>query len=395
MTKREDEIVNLIREDPMISQNDIASILGITRSSVSVHINNLVKKGIIKGRGYIITDERPVIVIGAANFDLIVCLNREEFPFLLDPKQISNISGENSKISFAYGGTAKIIAELLVKLDLKACLFAAMAEDMFGREILADCKKHGISTEGCLIDPDSQTSMYLELRNTNQIPYAKTANVMLERKLTPSYLETKRKIIANADCIVVDDGMSVESLEYIAANYREPYITILNGFAAGRCEKYRNILSQISVFVLSLECALCLSGEKPEFPESGIDNSYIQRIAQKVLQAGAKKVIIPYGADRICMADLKYCYICAADDLTAPCAENRVRLEAVTAGYVYSQRAELDAEHSLAAMSAINFLHDLSDTDYTIALSKESLESFLDKTVFNITKSEWKTSSNK
>ena len=49
MTQREQEILNILKQEPTISQNDIASRLGITRSSVAVHITNLLKKGYLLG----------------------------------------------------------------------------------------------------------------------------------------------------------------------------------------------------------------------------------------------------------------------------------------------------------------------------------------------------------
>ena len=53
MTQREQQILDWITEDPMISQEALAERAGITRSSVAVHISNLMKKGHIVGRGYI------------------------------------------------------------------------------------------------------------------------------------------------------------------------------------------------------------------------------------------------------------------------------------------------------------------------------------------------------
>ena len=54
MTQRERQILQLIEADPMISQQTIADELGITRSSVAVHISNLMSKGHIAGRGYVL-----------------------------------------------------------------------------------------------------------------------------------------------------------------------------------------------------------------------------------------------------------------------------------------------------------------------------------------------------
>ena len=54
MTLRERQILNWIEENPMISQEELASRAGITRSSVAVHISNLTRKGYIAGRGYVL-----------------------------------------------------------------------------------------------------------------------------------------------------------------------------------------------------------------------------------------------------------------------------------------------------------------------------------------------------
>ena len=51
MTQRERQILSLIEANPMISQQELADQLQITRSSVAVHISNLQKKGYIVGKG--------------------------------------------------------------------------------------------------------------------------------------------------------------------------------------------------------------------------------------------------------------------------------------------------------------------------------------------------------
>ncbi len=38
MTERERQIMDLLRQDPMLSQGELAKALGITRSSVGVHL---------------------------------------------------------------------------------------------------------------------------------------------------------------------------------------------------------------------------------------------------------------------------------------------------------------------------------------------------------------------
>ena len=70
MTQRERQILNWIKENPMISQQELADKAGITRSSAAVHISNLMKKGYISGKGYIVRTAPYVTVVGGVNMDI-------------------------------------------------------------------------------------------------------------------------------------------------------------------------------------------------------------------------------------------------------------------------------------------------------------------------------------
>ena len=70
VTLRERQILNWIEENPMITQEELARKAGITRSSVAVHISNLMKKGHIAGRGYVLSGSAYVAVVGGVNIDI-------------------------------------------------------------------------------------------------------------------------------------------------------------------------------------------------------------------------------------------------------------------------------------------------------------------------------------
>ena len=67
MTQRERQLLNWIKENPLISQQELAEKAGITRSSVAVHISNLMKKGCIAGKGYIVRTAPYAAVVGGVN----------------------------------------------------------------------------------------------------------------------------------------------------------------------------------------------------------------------------------------------------------------------------------------------------------------------------------------
>ena len=70
MTQRERQILQWIEQDPMISQEALAEKAGITRSSVAVHISNLIKKGYIIGKGYVLRSGTYAAVVGGVNMDI-------------------------------------------------------------------------------------------------------------------------------------------------------------------------------------------------------------------------------------------------------------------------------------------------------------------------------------
>ncbi len=70
LTEREREILKLIKENPLISQEEVAKKLSVARSSIAVHISNIMKKGYIIGKGYLINESPYVLSIGGVNIDI-------------------------------------------------------------------------------------------------------------------------------------------------------------------------------------------------------------------------------------------------------------------------------------------------------------------------------------
>lgn len=70
MNNREKEILAILRRNPLIQQNEIADMLQISRSRVAAHIMDLMRKGRIKGKGYILTEQEYCVVVGTINMDI-------------------------------------------------------------------------------------------------------------------------------------------------------------------------------------------------------------------------------------------------------------------------------------------------------------------------------------
>ena len=121
MTFRENEILEILKNNPMISQQEIADMLDISRASVAVHITNLMKKGQILGKGYILRKENYVTVIGGSNMDI------QGFPNNPLVMKDSN----PGKVDISMGGVGRNIAENLSRLDVNTKLISAMGNDLY------------------------------------------------------------------------------------------------------------------------------------------------------------------------------------------------------------------------------------------------------------------------
>ncbi len=108
MNQREKQILTIIRQDPFIQQHVIAEMLGITRSSVAGYIMTLTQKGYIKGKGYLLSENNHVVVVGSCNMDVTG----------YSDKKLVYEDSNPGKIRCTPGGVGRNIAENLALLGL-------------------------------------------------------------------------------------------------------------------------------------------------------------------------------------------------------------------------------------------------------------------------------------
>ena len=151
MTEREAEILRWIEENPMISQQELAEKAGITRSSVAVHISNLMKKGCIDGRGYLVHTAPYAAVVGGVNIDLG---GRPDRP----PVARDSNPG---RVTVSLGGVGRNIAHNLSLLGVRVKLLSALGSDLYADKVSASCAELGIDLSHALRVPGEPTSTYL------------------------------------------------------------------------------------------------------------------------------------------------------------------------------------------------------------------------------------------
>ncbi|QGT99648.1 kinase [Candidatus Syntrophocurvum alkaliphilum] len=123
LTSREKEILDILKKEPLISQEELALRFNITRSSVAVHISNLMKKGVILGKGYVFNEEIPIVVIGESSLDIQVTQNDED------------------KIDIFYGGFANEVSKALTNLGAKVKIITLIGNDDLSTSLIENLQK--------------------------------------------------------------------------------------------------------------------------------------------------------------------------------------------------------------------------------------------------------------
>lgn len=287
MTPREREIMELIRKNPSLSQQEIAEMLSIKRSSVAVHINNLSNQGYILGRGYILRNEPYITVVGGANLDI----------FGYTKESIVYKDSNPGHISQSTGGVGRNIAENISRLNLRTSLITAIGEDDKGKIILNELKELGIDTENIIILPHERTSVYLAILDENRDMELAINDMDIMEKLNPNLLSKKKKIIENSVGTVLDTNLSQESLDYLLKMVNQKYY--IDAVSAKKAVKLKNLLDKIYFLKVNIYEAMVLSDMKIE----SISDAEIA--ARKLIDLGVQTLVITMGEKGSIYADKK------------------------------------------------------------------------------------------
>lgn len=234
MTSREQEILKYIKLNPLTTQQELADILGIERSSVAVHISNLVKKGIIKGKGYIIEPEQYVLVIGGSNMDILGTPN---------DKLIMSDSNPGS-ITTSPGGVGRNIAENIALLGLECKLLSVVGKDLYGNQLLEKTTKAGVDVHYVSQLEDKSTSTYLSILDETGDMKVALSDMSITKDLDISYIKKNEELIKNASLVVIDTNLEENVLEYLVHTFSDTRF-IVDTVSTTKARKIVPLLSKL------------------------------------------------------------------------------------------------------------------------------------------------------
>jgi pseudouridine kinase len=212
LTDREQEIVALLRRDPLLDSEALAARLGTTRASINVHLSNLRKKGVVLGRGYVLAERPGAVVVGGANLDVKA---RSEAP-------ATHGTSNPGHGSMTPGGVGRNVAENLARLGDRVELVSVVGRDPAGDQLLQLTSGAGVGVEH-VARIDGRTGTYTAVLDANGELLVAIADMDAMDEFGTAQIDAARDTISTAGVVVIDGNVSRAVLDYVldlAANAR-------------------------------------------------------------------------------------------------------------------------------------------------------------------------------
>lgn len=150
LTSREKEIFEILKKEPLISQDELSRRFGITRSSIAVHISNLMKKGVILGKGYVVNESGSAVVIGES------CINID----------VQTENGDTT-IDIDYGGFAVEFSRVLSNFGVNVKVITVTGKDNVSDAIISKLREKDIDTSNIYRHPRQRSCRRISVNGVN------------------------------------------------------------------------------------------------------------------------------------------------------------------------------------------------------------------------------------
>ncbi len=199
---KKDQLYELIRANPFISQQDLAVQLRLSRSAVAGYIAGLIRDRRLLGRAYVLPDNRPIVCIGAANLD-------RKLRTLAKLKMGTSNPARQDE---SYGGVARNIAENLARLSAPVALLTAIGDDSSGKALIEHAEQLGIDTRGSLRLANTCSGTYTAVLDDHGEMMLALADMALYDKISPEFLGSRQPQRASGALTVADMNLPHDAL---------------------------------------------------------------------------------------------------------------------------------------------------------------------------------------
>lgn len=277
MNEKEGRLLELIRKNPYISQQELADILQLSRPSVANLISGLVKKGYIRGKAYILNERKPIICIGGANVDRKFCVK--------DKLQMgtSNPIYSNQTV----GGVARNIAENLGRLGTETTLLTAAGRDAEW-DLIAEASAPYMNLDDVIQFSNENSGSYTAILDEYGELAVGLADMDIFDRMDPEWLQHYFPLLNQAKCILIDLNCPKATLNLLGqfANAQDIPL-ILVTVSAPKMHNMPDELSGVTWVITNL-------AESEAYFNSSLK---VEDAVQKWLDTGIANVVVTHGSN--------------------------------------------------------------------------------------------------
>ena len=285
MTRRERQLLEWIRENPCISQQELADKAGITRSSAAVHISNLMRKGYIAGRGYLLREAPYIAVVGGVNMDIGA---------VSDAPLVARDSNPG-RVTTSLGGVGRNIAHNLCLLGEQVSMITVLGQDSFAQSVRENAADIGLDLSHSATIPGGRTGTYLFIDGCDGDMALAVNDMAIYEHITPEFLRQRLDYINHADLVVVETNLPEASIQWLCSHCTAPVLA--DPVSTIKAPKLLPVLDKLTALKPNRMEAELLSGVRIRCDADAA------LAAQKLLETGLRQVYISLGADGLYAAD--------------------------------------------------------------------------------------------
>lgn len=281
-------VLELVKANPFAGQQEIANALGLARSTVAAHIVQLVQKGHILGRGYILPPSRRAVCLGGAVLD-----RKYHAIDKLSAGTSNPVEGFRSP-----GGVARNVAENLALLGTRTSFVSILGNDEPGREILRHMRERDIDVSQMQVSERGRTAEYAAILDPSGELELGLADMAIFDEFVPTVLDRIWPHLAAATWIFADCNLPAATLQsLIERKQGARFHLAIDAVSTPKVRRLPADLTGIDLIFMNVSEANAFLGRTGE---TGIEDA--RAAALGLQKAGATQAIVSMGAAGIAVA---------------------------------------------------------------------------------------------
>lgn len=286
LAPQEAAVLALIKANPFVGQQEMADQMGLARSTVAAHIVQLVQKGHILGRGYVLASGQRAICVGGAVLDRKY---NARAPLVMETSNPVD-SGRS------FGGVARNVAENLARLGTATGFVSMVGDDETGRAILHDLQACGIDISQVVLTTERPTAEYAAILDPGGDLVLGISDMSIFDLIGPAQIEKAWPHLAAASWVFADCNLPAETLDFLISKRRDARFRLaIDAVSTPKATRLPKDLTGIDLIFMNIDEANAVLRLDEVITDAG-------EAALALQAAGASEAVVTMGARGIAVA---------------------------------------------------------------------------------------------